>query len=346
MGLFSNLFKKKENSQSTIKATVTVNSEFVHNDPYIPPLQGDYAKAIFLWAHSKAAPIRDNDSYARYFLYECGIRNPSKYHRDLIAEGYFEEASVEQSLRSLKVIELKEILSALGESTTGKKDALIWRIANSADSSLIEKYCPEKLYVLSDLGQSFLDEHDDYVMVHRHKNWGVDWKEYDARKVPGRSYYDNMWAIFNEQLSKGQQDFGRTQYLFLYQLLNEEGKREEALQMLLRVLYLDFSGVDILRYTDFYRQGFYNQKEMREIFNAVIMFAPGIINPIKDFEDVYTDEMITKVYEQHLPVQICDQKLFRSIVHSVLDGTYDQEATEEKLKRAYNKYLLENLFIK
>ena len=344
MGFFSNIFKKKDNIQPSVNITVTAKTEFVHNDPDIPPLQGDYAKTIFLWAHTKAAPIRANDSYARYFLYECGIRNPSKYHRGLIAEGYFTEASVEQTLNSLKVTDLKEILSALGESTTGKKDALVWRIANNADTSLIEKYCPEKLYMLSALGQSFLADHADYVMVHKHKNWGIGWQEYDARKVHGRSYYDNMWAIFNEQLSRGPQDFGRTQYLFMYQLLNEEGKREQALQMLLRVLYLDFSGVGILRYADYYRRGFYKQKEMREMFSVVIMFAPGIIDPIKDFADVYTDEMITKVYEQHLPVQICDQKLFRSIVHSVLDGTYDQVAAEEKLKRAYHKYLRENLF--
>lgn len=344
MGFFSSMFKKKENTQAAVNIKITAKTEFVHNDSDIPPLQGDYAKAVFLWAHSKAAPIRDNDSYARYFLYECGIRNPSKYHRNLISEGYFEEASVEQTLNSLKVTELKEILSALGESTTGKKDALIWRIANNTDTSLIERYCPKKLYVLSALGQSFLADHDDYVMIHKHKNWGIDWKEYDARKVPDRSYYDNMWAIFNEQLSRGQQDFGRTQYLFMYQLLNEEGKREQALQMLLRVLYLDLSGVDVLRYTDYYRQGFYKQKDMREMFNTVITFAPGIISPIKDLADVYSDEMISTVYEQRLPVLVCDQNLFLSIVHSVLDGTYNQEETKEKLKRAYYKYLRENLF--
>lgn len=85
-GIFSNLFKKKESTQSAVNITVTAKTEFVDNDSDIPPLQGDYAKAVFLWAHSKAAPIGHNDSYARYFLYECGIRNPSKYHRDLISE--------------------------------------------------------------------------------------------------------------------------------------------------------------------------------------------------------------------------------------------------------------------
>ena len=97
MGFFSNLFKKEEKAQSIISVTVTEKTEFVHNDPDIPPLQGDYAKTIFLWAHSKAAPIRANDSYARYFLYECGIRNPSKYHRSNITEGYSTEATVKET---------------------------------------------------------------------------------------------------------------------------------------------------------------------------------------------------------------------------------------------------------
>ena len=74
------------------------------------------------------------------------------------------------------------------------------------------------------------------------------------------------------------------------------------------------------------------------------MLAPGILEPIKDFEEVYTDDIVNKIYDQKLPVQICEKKLFLSIVHSVIDGTYDQEMTEEKLKRAYYKYLRENLF--
>ena len=46
--------------------------------PEIPPLQRDYAKAVFLWAFSKPQPIRDDGYYASYFLYECGIRGISE----------------------------------------------------------------------------------------------------------------------------------------------------------------------------------------------------------------------------------------------------------------------------
>lgn len=292
MGIFSTLFKKQTSTQPSANVCTSGESHIVHEDPEIPPLQGDYAKTIFLWAHEKASPVKNNDGYCRYFLYECGIRDPSQYHRELIEAGYFEEASIEQSLNLLKVTELKEILSGLGESTTGKKDTLVWRIANNTDTAQISQYFPEKLYVLSDVGQAFLLKHNDYVLIHKHKNWGVDWKEYDAHRVPGRNYYDTMLAIFKEQLAKGPQDFGRSQYFFMYQLFNEEGKRECALQMLLRVLYIDLSGVELLRYHDLYRDGIYTQKELYECFDVVIMLAPGILNPIKDFADLYRDEIV------------------------------------------------------
>ena len=119
-----------------------------------------------------------------------------------------------------KIVNETAQFAAIGESTSGKKDALIWRIVNNADASVIARYCPEKLYMLSEMGQAFLRDHNDYVMVHKHKNWGIDWKEYDMRKVPGQSYYDTMWAIFNEQLANNPRDFGRSQYLFMYQLNN------------------------------------------------------------------------------------------------------------------------------
>lgn len=345
MGFFSSLFKKKENAKPVINLNPTVKTCHTPSAPEIPPYQGDYAKTVFLWAHDKAAPIKSNDSYARYFMYECGINNPAKFHRELIDAGYFVEATVEQMLAALKVSELKEILTVIGQPTTGKKDVLIECIVNNASGALISKYCPERLYILSELGETFLQEHNDYVMVHKHKSWGVGWKEYDAHKISGRSYYDTMWAIFNEQLANGPRDFGRNQYLCMYQLLKEEEKRIPALEMLLRVLYIDLSGVEGMQWYDMYRQGLYKEKDVRECFSIAIMTAPGILNPIKEFSDVYSDELVDRIYEQRLPVQVCDKKLFLSIVHSILDGTYEEAVTAEKLKKAYYKYVRENLFM-
>lgn len=163
---------------------------------------------IFLWANSKTAPVKDSDGYARYFLYECDVRDAVKYHRALIAEGYFEEASVEQTLNSLKVTEPKEILAAIGASMIGKKDALIWRVANNAAPYVVACYCPGKRYTLSETGKVFLKEHTDYVMIHKHKNWDISWHAHDANHKPGRNFFDTVWGILNAGVLKDTQNFG------------------------------------------------------------------------------------------------------------------------------------------
>lgn len=340
MGFLSKLFSKKETVPSaSVKVTVTTK---VNNEPYnpdIPPFQGDYAKTIFLWAHEKASAVQKNDAYARYFLYECGIANPSDYHLELIRSGYFEKAPVTLILNLLKVADLKQFLSSIGQVSTGKKDVLIDRILQNADKNSLAALCSEDLYVLSEIGKAFLEEHNDYVLVHKHKNWGIDWKEYDANRRPGYSFYDTVWGILNKRAIADKRNFGRGEYLFMYQLLAEEGKRECAIEMLLRVLYIDLSGVFGMDCYKMYREGLYTKKDLTEYFSVAIMLAPGIINPISEYKDVYTEEMIERLYEQKLPVQICDKRLFQKVVHSVLAGTYDEILIEAELKSAYNKFV-------
>lgn len=338
MGFLSKLFSRKESAPSTqpnISATVNANNGDILSD--IPPLQGDYAKTIFLWAHDKATAVRKNDEYARYFLYECGITDPSAYHLELIHTGYFECAPLDAILNSLKVADLKQFLSSIGQVTTGKKDALIERIIQNADNSTIKAICPDPLYVLSEMGRNFLSDHNDYVLVHKHKNWGIGWKEYDAHRRPGCSFYDTVWGIINKRIANDNQNFGRNEYLCMYQLLAEEGKRNRAIEMLLRVLYIDLSGVCGMNCYKMYKDGFYTQKELLEHFNVTVILAPGIINPISEYKDVYSDDIVNHLYEQKLPVQICSKTLFLNIVHSILDGTYDEEIVEKHLKTAYTK---------
>lgn len=340
MSFFSKLFSKKETPQTDsmpvkVSFTESVNPTY---SPEIPALQGDYAKTVFLWAHDKASPVRKKDEYARYFLYECGIRNPVTYHKELIAQGYFAPAPVIAILKTLKVAELKQLLAQMGKPATGKKEVLIERISESASKELIDQLCPDKLYVLSEKGQQFLNEHKNYVLVHKHKtNWGIDWHEFDAHYRPGLSFYDVAWGIFNKRIIADKNTFGRNEYLHMYQLLAEEGKRERAFEMLLRVLYIDLSGVCASGSYQLYREGIYSKKDLREHFSIAIMLAPGIVNPIADFADLYDDAVIDRLYEQKLPIQVCDKKLFRSIVLSILDGTYDESKVEDQLKRAYIK---------
>ena len=133
-------------------------------------------------------------------MYECGIANSSAYHWELIRSGYFEKAPATAILNSLKVADLKQFLSSIGQVSTGKKDVRIERIIQNADESSLATLCPEDLYVLSEIGRAFLEEHYDYIMVHKHKNWGIDWKEHDAHRRSGYSFYDTVWGILNKRV--------------------------------------------------------------------------------------------------------------------------------------------------
>jgi len=48
-------------------------------------------------------------------------------------------------------------------------------------------------------------------------------------------------------------------------------------------------------------------------------------------------EYVDRLYEQKLPIQVCDKKLFLSIIHFVLNGMYSAELANEQLKIAYKR---------
>lgn len=346
MGLFDKLLGKKSPEEQPKgnqgNVTLTFTSQVGSSSPSqdIPPYQGDYAKAVFLNVYAKASPVKKATDYQSYLLYECGIRDAAAFHKGLIYEGLLQESTAADRLAGLKVTELKQLLSEIGLPNMGKKDALVQKAVENCTDAMLHKYCPETMYSISEAGTLFLNAHDDYIRIHTHRNWGIDWQEYDRRKNAGRSFNDNMWQIFNERIMHSS-NFGRNEYLNMYQLLVEEKKRPDALVMLLRIIYIDLSGTEGANYINLYKAGSWTLKELEDCFDAAIMLAPGLINDVPKYREVYDDALITKVYTQKLPVLICSQQLFTDIIHSILDGTYDENAVSAKLKRAYNKYVRE-----
>ena len=81
------------------------------------------------------------------------------------------------------------------------------------------------------------------------------------------------------------------------------------------------------------------KKELMDYFDVAIMLAPGIVGMILEYKDVYSDDIVNHLYEQKLPVQVCDKVLFLTVVHSVLDDTYTEEKATEQLKDAYRKFV-------
>lgn len=305
-------------------------------EPEIPSDQGDYARAIFLYAYGKGSPIKPPNAYQGYLLYECGIRDCPSYHRALVEQGYLERSPIKAVLSAHKVDELKKALLEKHLSTGGKKAVLVDRLLESCTEEELRSRFPEETYVLSEKGQQFLDEHAAYVYLHRHKNWGVTWTDYDLAKRPGFSVNDTLWAIFNKRLLKST-SFGRNEYFCMYELLMEEKKYKNAVEMLLRVIYIDVSGVEGYPYLKMYQEGDYTAKEARDSFDAAVLLAPGLFVRLEKLRDYYEEAFVDRIYQWKLPINICSKHLFLEMINDVFSGAFNEEEYYKKLKAAYNK---------
>lgn len=305
----------------------------------IPDYQGDYAKAIFLWANAKKSQVKDNDDYPRYILYECGIRNASEFHRKMINEGYLKEDGFEASLESLKLTELKEIAADVGVGGSGKKADIVKRIVSSGKADYLQRQMPST-FSLSEQGKEFLEQNDDCIQIHRHKTWMIDWNEYSSikRKSNG-SFYTVCNEILLKRAAADKRLFGRLEYLNLSKLEDEFGDPRRSLRYLLQVLYIDVSGVMGMDAYNYYKQGIYEKKSLKEMFISNVPIAPGIIDGIKKYKEHYETTIIDKLFTWKLPVMICERQLFEEMVDSIFDGSFNIQFYSEKLRIRYERFI-------
>lgn len=339
--LFGCLLGKKNNCNKE----TSISIQPIHVSNKIPPLQSDYAKTIFLWNLKNASPIFSKDKYPAYLLYECGITDPVAYHKNLIAEGYFSQASKIDILNSFTIAQLKVILDNLKLKKSGNKKTLIERIIGAENNEIIfDEY--KNLYSLSAKGKDFLKVHDAYIQLHQNKHFDISWQEYDncLATLPNNqnfNFFDVVWAILNKRLTSDNTNFGRNEYNCMYEILVKEGKRKEALRMLLRIIYIDFNGTELW---SAFKDDDNTKKEILsslspDDFEIAIFIIPDLIESILAYADVYDDLIIDDIYTQKLPFKIVSKTLFKRIIHNILNGNYDLEAVENELRTAYLKFI-------
>ncbi|MBQ7525580.1 MAG: hypothetical protein IJT09_04030 [Abditibacteriota bacterium] len=198
----------------------------------------------------------------------------------------------------------------------------------------------QPVYKSSAKGRAFIDEHSDYVELHRNKIYNIGWREYDAKHKEGETFADTVERIIKQRIKNDKQDLGYCEFSNLYGLYASSGRKKEALKAYLQHLYLSVSGFRLA--SEIY--GSSEKKSILSYFDTMIDFFPGTMDPVKDLREYFEDSMIDEVYEYKLPLCVCDKKLFTSIVKSALDDTFDYDKTLRKLKRAYNKYVREVMF--
>lgn len=94
----------------------------------------------------------DETQFQQFWLYEFAIDEPDELLKKLAKMELIEPANIKSSLDKLKVSELKEILTELGEKITGKKAELVSRVAQAASEEYLETKIRDRYYQLTELG--------------------------------------------------------------------------------------------------------------------------------------------------------------------------------------------------
>lgn len=264
----------------------------------------------------------------------------------MINEGYLKALSPEEKLPLLTVVTLKEILKKLNLPVSGKKAVLVDRIIHSKNRTILDEYCSTPLYSLSEKGDQYLKQFDDYVEIHRYKNWGISWQEYDSQHKNGDSFYTTVLAILNERAAK-ELTYGlaRNDYSYMYQVFCMKNDREQAVKMLLTVFYIQISGVEGIEVWESYKNGSQYDKAILDTYNSAIFLDEGIIETLESYNDIYNDKIVDEVFDLELPFCCFDKSFFLSVIHSIMNKCYSSNITEKNLKQEYRKALRKKLDI-
>lgn len=117
------------------------------------------------WSNNKS----ESAIIPAYFEYDYGL-NATIDRCKLTRLGYLTTASPSESLKSLRVPELKDILRSNGQKLSGKKIELIHRITDNIDEDLYSTSIPSKSFVCTPAGDKLLKKYSHLVWAHKHNS--------------------------------------------------------------------------------------------------------------------------------------------------------------------------------
>lgn len=117
------------------------------------------------WSNHKS----EHANIPAYFEYDYGLNAAIDRHK-LIRLGYLTDASPSESLESLRMPELKDILRSNGQKVSGRKVDLIHRITEQIDENLYSSAIPIKSLVCTPTGDKLLKKYSHLVWAHKHNS--------------------------------------------------------------------------------------------------------------------------------------------------------------------------------
>lgn len=261
MGFFD-LFKKKSadmsvSNSASITPKVSINFEREIHPVNLKKLPNGLlpGEVILLdWIEDKML----NANFPGYFEYTYGI-NAEKSAQLVLEEGYLRYSTPIESLSSLKVPALKEILKSKNLKVSGAKKELINRIETNFSSDEVSNHIDNPSLKLTSKGEEVFKEY--YYIVPAHKNGSDDgiYNVAEAIKyVKTKDYRPNngdiSWALFQNayEINHKNENYGLTRktIMNMARQLQREKKHQDALFHYLRVFIYDLSGLGNGRYLE------------------------------------------------------------------------------------------------
>lgn len=335
--LFGGKPSKENNNQAKIKVPTSqkINTSASDIHPvYLKPLSNGLLPGEVLlihWIDGKPSNVH----FPKYFSYTYGL-HPEKSVAKLLREGFITEAASIDALKSLKVVELKEILRENKLKVSGRKQELIDRIGEHLSEDEIDAYVQHKPLVKTSKGEQALDHY--YYIVPAHVNNSQDGIYHVAtaieyvNEVGGTpSNGDISWALYQRASMKYYKDqsYGllRNVMLNMAKQLQREKNLKGALNSFLEVFIVDLSGLS--------NNGILSKPDL-------VIVAPGILNEIRSLQETLAlDDKKTKQFFEtawenminSLPFHYLDKETCYECFLAALNE--NDEFIKEQLNKSY-----------
>lgn len=239
---FIDLFKKKEKKQiaesgkTTVKSVISESDKkFYQPDEYyadvvhegtafehrvvtfeerkktaIPSERGLYPAEILLLEYcAKGTYPGPKNGYPGFWWFVYGIRDVGAALKSLEERGYIQLNSISNSIGSFTVAQLKELLVAHGQSTTGKKAELVDRVASVVPEIELINAGAQPKYALTEIGRMELDDNAYVPYMHSAHNkttegsgFGIEFNVWSINRLLGTGDKSNWKAVVDEQERK------------------------------------------------------------------------------------------------------------------------------------------------
>lgn len=279
-----------------------------------------------------------DSSFPGYFKYQYGIDTKTSAKK-LFKKGFVSEASIAESLSSLKVPELKDILRKHNLKVSGRKAELIKRIQHHLSETDMRPFLKQRPLKITEKGQSIIEVYDYIIHAHRYNSQNGTYHVAEAIKFVKETNDKNprggdiAWALYQKALSKHHRnlDFGlyRNVHSGMAEQLEREEKKKDALMIYLEICILDLSGLG--------NSGYIMKPDL-------VFLAPGILRNIESLcdEKQIEENSLKGLFEQawkrilpSLPFHYLDQEMcFKSLKAGFKE---DESFIKEIVTKAYKE---------